>query len=169
MFAKLLLLFIIVPIIELMLLLKVGELIHFWPTIGIIVVTGVLGAELVKRQGREALSGVTQKMQQGELPKDDLVKGILVFVAGVLLVTPGILTDITGFLLLSPPVQRIVQRELKKRFAGHLQVLGADGKAAPNVQVYQSTPWTQGDVIDVNPEPDGRGPNADSGHRQIGA
>jgi len=105
MFVKLALLFIIVPIIEIALLIELGQIIDVWPTIALILTTGVIGAWLARMQGRRALGAIRLSLQQGRLPGDALLDGVLVLVAGVVLITPGLLTDVTGILLLVPPIR----------------------------------------------------------------
>ena len=105
MFKALLLVFIIIPIIETALLIQVSEVIGGWSTIALVIVTAFIGAKLVKQQGTDALKNVQTQMAQGQMPAQDLFSGLCVIIAGVLLVTPGIVTDIFGFLLLTPLVR----------------------------------------------------------------
>ena len=84
------------------LLIKLGGYIGAWPTIGLVALTAVLGVALLKRQGPVAMNRVVARMQMGELPAQELVEGVLLAVAGAMLLTPGFVTDITGFLLLVP-------------------------------------------------------------------
>ncbi|MDG1750408.1 MAG: FxsA family protein [Thalassotalea sp.] len=117
MFRVLFLLFIIVPIIEIMVLINVGAWLGAWPTIAIVIITAWLGAKNVKQQGIATLNSVQTKMAQGEMPSDEIVAGLLLLVAGVLLVTPGFVTDFFGLSLLIPQVRKAlinsVQQHLK--------------------------------------------------------
>jgi UPF0716 protein FxsA len=117
MFRFLFLLFIIVPIIEIMVLMNVGAWLGAWPTIAIVIITAWLGAKNVKQQGVATLNSVQTKMAQGEIPSDEIVAGLLLLVAGVLLVTPGFVTDFFGLSLLIPQVRQAlissVQQHLK--------------------------------------------------------
>jgi UPF0716 protein FxsA len=97
---KLLLLFILVPALELALLIELGGRLGTLPTLLLLVLTGLLGAYLARRQGLGALRAAQEQMQRGELPAGPIVDGILILVAAVLLITPGVLTDGLGFLLL---------------------------------------------------------------------
>jgi UPF0716 protein FxsA len=99
------LLFVGVPFVELYILLQVGEIIGILPTIIIILFTGSLGIFLMKKTGREVWYRLKQRFQSGEMPGEEILEGILVLIAGVFLITPGFLTDITGFLLLIQPIR----------------------------------------------------------------
>ncbi len=118
MFRALFILFILVPIIEIALLIQVAEVIGGWPTIALIVLTALVGARLVKQQGLSAIQNAQLEMAQGKMPAQELFTGICVIIAGVLLLTPGIMTDLFGFLLLMPPVRA----RLAKGLAGQAQV-----------------------------------------------
>ncbi len=113
---KLLVLFILIPAVELMLLIELGGLIGTLLTIGIIVLTGVAGASLARWQGLSVLRQVQREIANGQLPAGALVDGVIILIAGALLMTPGFLTDTAGFLLLVPGVRRVVKRALRARF-----------------------------------------------------
>ena len=102
-----LLLFVFVPMIELYLLLMVGSRIGAMPTIGLIVLTGILGATLARQQGLSTLARIQREMAEGRPPTGELVEGALVLVGGIVLLTPGILTDLFGFCLLVPQIRKI--------------------------------------------------------------
>jgi UPF0716 protein FxsA len=110
MLGKLLLLFTVIPTIELIILVGIGQLIGFWPTVALIVITGTLGAILAKIAGLSIVSQIIGDLKNGILPGRKLVDGVLILIAGVMLITPGILTDATGLLLLFP-VTRTFFRE----------------------------------------------------------
>ena len=113
---RLLLLFIVVPIVELILLIQLGGLIGMWPTIGLIVVTGAAGASLARWQGLSVLRQIQVDMASGKLPGGALVDGVIILMAAALMVTPGLLTDICGFLCLVPGVRGVMKRMLRRRF-----------------------------------------------------
>jgi len=113
MMAKLLLLFIVVPMVELALLIKLGSLIGVLDTILLIVFTGAVGAILVRTAGIQCLFTVRQQLQSGMFPADELCNGLLILIAGALLITPGLLTDITGFALLIPAVRSVIKTRLR--------------------------------------------------------
>lgn len=106
-----LLLFVGVPLIELYLLIQVGGEIGAFPTIGLSILTAVIGAALVRHQGFAVLARVHAAAQRGEAPALPMLEGALLLVAGLMLLLPGFLTDALGFLLLVPPVrQRLIRR-----------------------------------------------------------
>jgi len=115
MFQRLLLVFIIVPILELALLIQLGRWIGLWPTLGIIVVTGIVGAALASREGLRALQEFQAEMAQGRMPRRPILDGFSIFAGGALLLTPGLLTDLLGFSLLLRPTRRFVQDRIMKR------------------------------------------------------
>ncbi|NVP03527.1 FxsA family protein, partial [Photobacterium damselae subsp. damselae] len=102
MFPILLLLFIFVPIIEIALFIQVGGFLGLWPTIALVLITAVVGASLVRSQGLATLTSVQNRLQQGELPAQQIVEGVMLAVAGVLLLTPGFMTDCMGMTILLP-------------------------------------------------------------------
>ena len=115
MFPIILLLFIAVPIIEIGLFIQVGGFIGLWPTISLVLVTAFVGASLVRSQGIQTLMTVQQRVQQGEIPAQQILEGVLLAVAGVLLLTPGFMTDILGMAVLLPiPRQKLAAYLLTK-------------------------------------------------------
>ena len=113
---RLILLFTLVPAVELGLLIEVGSRIGTAATLGLIVATGVLGAGLARQQGLRVLRRIQNEISAGRLPASSLVDGVIVLVAGALLVTPGILTDVLGFLCLLPGFRGLVKAGLRRRF-----------------------------------------------------
>ena len=117
MFGRMLFLFIFLPMVELYLLIMLGSRIGAMPTIGLIVLTGIIGATLARQQGLSVLSKIQREMASGKPPTQELVEGALIVVGGIVLLTPGIVTDIFGFSLLVPPVRKIVCRSLTRAFS----------------------------------------------------
>ena len=119
MFFRLFLLFTCVPLVELYILLQVGSIIGAANTILLVILTGVLGAFLAQREGIRTLQTIRSVMAQGEMPGESLLDALLILVAGFVLITPGILTDMLGFLLLIPATRlRIrfwVKRQLERK------------------------------------------------------
>lgn len=113
--AKLLLLFIVVPAVELILLIKLGGLIGILATIALIVITGALGATLARWQGLGVLRKVQSELADGRLPAGQLVDGVIILLAAALLMTPGFLTDIVGFLCLVPGFRTMLKSAAWKR------------------------------------------------------
>ena len=122
MFFYLLLLFTLVPLIELGLLIWIGTRTSLWFTLGLVIATGVLGATLARWQGWRAAVRVRAELAKGRVPADAFLDALLIFVAGLVLITPGILTDAAGFALLIPPVRGMFKRRLVAWFIRHVQV-----------------------------------------------
>jgi len=101
-FIRLLLIFTIVPIVELALLIEIGSYIGILPTVFLVAITGIVGVTLARNQGLIVVTKIRNKLASGEIPTSDLIEGLLILVGGVTLLTPGVLTDITGFLLIIP-------------------------------------------------------------------
>ena len=102
MFLKLFFAFTLIPVIELYLLIKLGALIGLFNTLLLVILTGVSGAYLARLQGLETMLKVRERLQQGETPAEEMLDAMIIFIAGIVLLTPGLLTDITGLLLLFP-------------------------------------------------------------------
>ncbi len=118
MLSYLMALFIIVPAVELYLLIKVGGVIGAANTIFLIIATGALGASLARAQGFTVLRRIQDSLNSGRMPTDDMVNGVMILIGGLLLLTPGILTDILGFLLLIPSTRDIIKALVKRHFNG---------------------------------------------------
>lgn len=116
MIAKLFLLFTLVPLAELYILLEIGSYLGALNTILLIVITGVLGALLARLEGIRTIRQIAQNLSKGIVPAEEMVDGVLIFIAGVVLVTPGVLTDVAGLLLLFPYTRTIFKRWLRKKF-----------------------------------------------------
>ena len=116
MFLQLLLLFISVPLIEVLILIKLGSLFGFWPTIFLVIGTGILGAYLAKLYGLTIWYKIQQDLNAGLMPADKLVDGLLILIGGIVLLTPGLLTDILGFMLLIPFTRNYFKRLAKSKF-----------------------------------------------------
>lgn len=113
---RLLLLFIGVPVVELALLIEIGQRIGTGATIVLIMGTGILGASLARQQGLSTLARVRRDLDQTRLPAEPIVDGVLILLAAAVLITPGVLTDLVGFLCLVPACRRLLKRFLKQRF-----------------------------------------------------
>ena len=120
MFLKLLFLFIITPIVEMALLIELGKRIGTLQTIGIIVLTGIVGASLAKSQGLRIIRDIKQAVNDARIPHDQLIEGVLILIGGALLITPGILTDAIGFILVIPWTRKLVRERLKKYFSARI-------------------------------------------------
>ncbi|MBS4212976.1 MULTISPECIES: FxsA family protein [Neobacillus] len=124
----LLLLIIAVPAAEIGFLLLSGKTIGVWPTILLIILTGVLGAYLAKREGLQTIRKAQEQFRMGQIPGDAVLDGICIIIGGILLLTPGFLSDIFGFLLLFPPTRKPVKllmiNALRKRIEkGNIRII----------------------------------------------
>jgi len=115
MFGRLLLLFVFLPMIELYLLIMLGARIGPMPTIGLIVLTGILGATLARQQGLSTLAKIQNELKQGRAPTQELVEGAMIVVGGLVLLTPGILTDIFGFAMMVPSIRKSLAKQFNVR------------------------------------------------------
>jgi UPF0716 protein FxsA len=113
--SRLLLLFIIVPVTEVIIYIKLGQVIGLWATLAMIFGTGIAGAFLARTQGFQIIRQVRYEMAQGRIPGNEVMEGMLVLAGGLLLLTPGLLTDTAGFLLLLPQTRKIIRELLKKK------------------------------------------------------
>lgn len=126
----LILLFIVVPIAELYVILKVGDLIGTLPTIALLVADSLLGSWLLKSQGRTVWRRFQQTMQAGRVPHREVFDGVLVIFGGAFLITPGFLTDVVGVLLLLPPTRAAFRRWLMRRGGRMFGISVATGRRA---------------------------------------
>ena len=123
MFLKLLVLFILVPIAELFLFLRIGVRIGLPATLAVILLTAVIGAALTRSQGARALANFRQAMGRGQLPHREALDGLLILLAGAVLLTPGFLTDTVGFLLLFPPARHAIRGRLGHYLKGRIRII----------------------------------------------
>lgn len=112
---RLALLFVVVPILELVLLIQIGQVVGLLPTVALVVLTGVTGAWLARAEGVRVFFQFQQELASGRLPGQAMLDGIAVLVGGAFLLTPGVLTDLAGFSLLLPPTRRWIQRRVRER------------------------------------------------------
>lgn len=125
----LLLLFTVVPALEIALFLRVGGVLGVPGSVGLVLLTGIVGASLARAQGLAVLLRVQQTLGRGELPSRDLLDGALVLVGGVLLLTPGFLTDCVGLSLLLPPSRALIAAGVLRAVRGSMQSQ-ADGSTS---------------------------------------
>jgi UPF0716 protein FxsA len=133
---KLFLLFVGLSLLELTVMIQVGTVIGALPTVILIVLTAMLGSSLVRRQGLKTLMEAQQRMQVGEMPARELMGGMMLALAGLLLIVPGFVTDLLGLLLLLPPLRsRLADRLIKG-----VRVQGAMGGFQPQGPYSPSSP-----------------------------
>ena len=126
----LLALFIGVPILEIAILIEVGGWIGLWPTIGLIVLTAVVGTALLRQQGLAALARAQDNLDRGVLPVKEVFDGLCLMAGGALLLTPGFVTDAVGFALLTPPLRRWAYHHLQHRFMVRMGPFPGGGPAS---------------------------------------
>ncbi len=118
---KLFLLFIIIPVSELALLIKIGTFIGTFNTIVIVILTAIIGAQMVKSEGIGVMYRIRKNMEDGIFPTEELINGMMILIAGVLLLTPGFLTDFAGFLMVFPVsreyIKKIAKRYIKRKMS----------------------------------------------------
>ncbi|WP_296988935.1 FxsA family protein [Thalassospira sp. UBA1131] len=142
--------FVAMPIIEIAVFIQAGELIGLWPTIGVVVLTAIIGTSLMRAQGLQTLAKAQSQMDQGEMPIGALFDGICILIAGVLLLTPGFVTDTFGFLLLVPPLRQLIGAKV-------IMKLVQSGNIRTNFRGATYSSGAQGGSS-------GRGPNGPGGH-----
>lgn len=120
-------LFIVVPIAELYVLIQIGQAIGVLPTIALLVADSVLGAALMRSQGRAAWRRFNLALAEGRVPGREVIDGMLVIFGGALLLTPGFLSDLLGLILLLPPTRAVVRQVLVRRFGARLVASAASG------------------------------------------
>jgi len=116
MMARLFLLFTVVPLLELYILIKIGGYIGAFPTVGLVVLTALLGFVLARFEGLRKLEQIKRSLSLGIVPAEEMLDGVLIFVGGVLLIIPGVLTDLFALILLIPYTRTIFKRWLRRRF-----------------------------------------------------
>ena len=153
---RLILAFTLIPLLELLLLLRLADWLSWGPTLGLVILTGVLGAALARWQGWRAVQRIQEDTAAGRLPAVPVLDGAMILVAGALLVTPGVLTDLAGFSLLIPPVRAWLRQWAADRLQGHIQII----HTAP------TDPFVDIDASPSRPA-DGPGPATDAGRSPI--
>jgi UPF0716 protein FxsA len=113
--------FIVMPIVELSVLLKVHDAVGLKHTLAIVVLTGFVGAFLAKAQGLMVMSQIQRDLAEGRMPAPRIMDGVMILVAGVLLITPGLITDAIGFLLLVPPTRAAIRLWLRNKLEEKLR------------------------------------------------
>ena len=107
--------FLLVPLVEIGLFIVLGQTIGLWPTLLGVVVTALIGSAIIRLQGLSLISDIQRHMQAGKLPAQQIFEGLMVGIAGALLLTPGYFTDTIGFLLLVPPLRQALYAWLKTK------------------------------------------------------
>lgn len=139
MFARLFLVFVAVSLLEIFVFIQVGSIFGPWVTISLVILTALIGSALVRSQGIQLIQELQQRLAQGEMPGLQLVEGIMLLMTGVLLVTPGFVTDFCGLLLLQPAIRKSMAGFALKhiKFNPNVSMSGFGGQA------HQSDPFNQ--------------------------
>jgi UPF0716 protein FxsA len=116
MLIKLFLAFTLIPFCEIYLLIKIGNYLGAFNTILVVIITGFLGAYLARLQGIKTMMRVRESLNRGELPAEEMLDALLIFVAGIVLLTPGLITDVAGIAILIPNTRAWFKRWLRKKF-----------------------------------------------------
>lgn len=157
-------LFVAVPLIEIALFIQVGGLIGLWPTLGVVIVTAILGTWLVRAQGSQALQELKSSFDDLRDPSEPLAHGAMILFSGALLLTPGFFTDALGFALLMPPVRKAVFNYLRTRI--RVQSFKSHDGPPPPQGPSRRPPTGRGTVIDgdyADVTPPGNGSAGNSG------
>ena len=149
MYRRLLILFIIVPLVELYLLAIVGSRVGLPATILLVVLTGAWGAYLAKSQGLSILAKIQFETSAGRVPTAELLDGLLVLIGGVVLLTPGLLTDLVGFLLMVPSFRAIIRNRVKAKFAAQIRGFNMKSSDRMGAQPSEDKINKNADIIDV--------------------
>src|SRR3954451_13242283 len=147
----LVLLFIVIPIAELAVLIQVGQLIGVWWTILLLVADAILGSWLLRTQSRAAWRRFNEALANGRVPHREVVDGVLVIFGGVLLLTPGFITDIFGVLFLFPPTRVLLRGLLVRR--GALKLMTAMPGTGPARSPNGRPTDIEGSAVDIDPPP----------------
>lgn len=131
-------LFIVVPIVELFVIIKIGGLIGVWPTIALLLADALLGSLLLRHQGRGAWRRFNEALAARRFPGREVADGLLIAIGGTLLLTPGFVTDIVGLILLVPPTRAIIRRLLRGYATRRFVVVGAPGGSGPTGPAQRS-------------------------------
>lgn len=116
MLLKLFLAFTLIPFLEIYLLIKIGSYIGAFNTVMVVILTGFLGALLARYQGLQAILRVRESLNRGQIPASEMLDALLIFLAGVVLITPGFLTDIAGLIILIPRTRSLFKVWIRRKF-----------------------------------------------------
>ena len=138
----LLLALIVTPLAEIAAFIQVGDLIGLWPTLATVVATAVIGSILLRHQGLRTLKEIQRQLHDGQLPVDEMLAGLCLFAAGLLLLTPGFITDAIGFALLIPAVRLWVARRVRARLGQRIVVQAGGSHPGPPFSGGERSPGT---------------------------
>jgi UPF0716 protein FxsA len=140
-----------VPILEIAVFIQAGKLIGLWPTLGVVLLTAILGSWQLRVQGLTTLARARAELDRGALPARELFDGACLLIAGALLLTPGFVTDAVGFLLFIPAVRHLLRETVGRRIARHMEtrVYMHGGPGGPGARRRGPGPVIEGEYDDV--------------------
>jgi UPF0716 protein FxsA len=150
----LLVLFVAAPLAEIYVLIQVGQVIGGWSTIGLLLLSSIVGGWLIRREGARAWRGLREALDSGRMPAAELADGGLILIGGTLMIAPGLISDLTGILLILPLTRPLFRRVLTKVVAARLVTVPVGGFAsgfpgpAGRPDARHSGPVVQGEVVD---------------------
>lgn len=156
--ALLVLLFLVTPIVEIYVVLQVGQLLGAWPTVALLLAESLLGAWIVRREGRRAWFELRRALASARIPDRELADGALLLIGGTLLLTPGFVTDAAGFLLVLPPTRAVARRLLLRWIARRAAAAGPGLVAGLAFGRSRPGDTRSGDGRGVRPGPNARPP-----------
>ncbi len=156
-----LLLFVIMPVLEMWLLIEVGSRIGALVTIGLVLMTAMIGLALLRQQGVSTLMRANQRMQSGQLPAQEMVEGIFLAVGGALLLTPGFVTDAIGFACLIPGLRHVIIGRLLKRIIFRATSGGAGFYSSAQFRQGPNRGGSSDDIIEGEYRQESDNPNRD--------
>ncbi|MEZ5092619.1 FxsA family protein [Nocardioides sp.] len=142
--------FVVLPLVEIYVLIQVGQVIGAWPTVLVLVADSMLGAWIVRHEGRRAWQALNEALASGRMPASEIADGALILVGGALMLTPGFVTDILGALAVLPFTRPIARRLLAQVVSRRLLVVGMTSYDArrPGPPAPGEGPVVRGDVVD---------------------
>lgn len=158
----LLLIFIVVPLAEIAVFIKVGELIGLGPTIAVVIITAIIGTALLRAQGLSTMERAQKTLGEGRIPMDSVIDGVSLLTAGAFLLTPGMITDTLGFLLFVPPFRHWLVKSIFKRVLAHAEIK-VDPFGGPPPDDFRNPR----SGFDPHPPRDGKGPVIDAEFEHI--
>lgn len=145
---------VIAPLIELYFIVQVGQSIGLLPTIALLIAISAVGTSLIKREGVKVYKEFVAAIRRGEEPTEQIVHGVCLLAAGVLMLAPGFLSDIVSLTLLVPPIRRLIAAVVLRRSAQRITVIRAK-HSGPIVETRGTIASTSYEVIDVDPNEEG--------------
>ena len=139
--------FVVVPLLELYVLIQVGQVIGAWWTIGLLLADAIVGSWLIRREGGRAWQSLTTSLQSGRMPARELADAALILVGGTLMLTPGFLSDVLGLLVILPFTRPVARRLLTRVVTAHLVSVSTGPSPARDPDARNPGPGSEGSVV----------------------